>query len=149
MRRYLKGNVGIEGSEIVIDSENSIACKFEPKRSFRWIFEIDGVDAFLLKGCGRPAFKIVDGKRVYDPLEITLYDAISPSGAWQVWEWLSEEACRNAYLKMVDETGQDIERWIYEGLMPVYVDFGKLDYEDERACTIYLVLEYDDVKLEY
>ena len=28
--------------------------KFEPKRKFRWVFAIEGIDAFLIKTAARP-----------------------------------------------------------------------------------------------
>ena len=28
--------------------------KFEPKRKFRWVFAIEGIDAFLMKSAARP-----------------------------------------------------------------------------------------------
>ena len=28
--------------------------KFEPKRQFRWVFAIEGIDAFLMKTAARP-----------------------------------------------------------------------------------------------
>ena len=28
--------------------------KFEPKRKFRWVFAVEGIDAFLMKTAARP-----------------------------------------------------------------------------------------------
>ena len=30
--------------------------KFEPKRKFRWVFAIEGIDAYLMKTAARPTF---------------------------------------------------------------------------------------------
>ena len=30
--------------------------KFEPKRKFRWVFAIEGIDAFLMKTAARPTY---------------------------------------------------------------------------------------------
>ena len=35
-----------------------IPNKFEPKRKNRWIFAIEGIDAFILKTAARPSFTI-------------------------------------------------------------------------------------------
>ena len=68
--------------------------KFEPKRKFRWVFAIEGIDSFLMKTASRPNFTIseqeihfinsrryIAGKMNFDALSITLYDPIAPSGA--------------------------------------------------------------------
>ena len=34
--------------------------KFEPKRQFRWVFAIEGVDAFLMKTAARPQMAIAE-----------------------------------------------------------------------------------------
>ena len=34
-----------------------LANKFEPKRRFRWIIEIEGIDAFLAKTTSRPQYE--------------------------------------------------------------------------------------------
>jgi len=35
-----------------------IPNKFEPKRKNRWVFAIEGIDAFLLKSASRPSISI-------------------------------------------------------------------------------------------
>ena len=75
--------------------------KFEPKRKFRWVFAIEGIDAFLMKSAARPNVTISEqeiqymnsrrylaGKLNYDAISVTLYDPIAPSGAQQVMEWV-------------------------------------------------------------
>ena len=75
--------------------------KFEPKRKFRWVFAIEGIDAFLMKSAARPNVTIGEstiefinskrylaGKLAYDAISVTLYDPIAPSGAQQVMEWV-------------------------------------------------------------
>ena len=34
--------------------------KFEPKRKFRWVFAIEGIDAFLMKTANRPTINRPD-----------------------------------------------------------------------------------------
>ena len=75
--------------------------KFEPKRKFRCVFQIEGVDAFLLKSASRPTFNLaeqeipfinakryISGRLTFDSISVTLHDPIAPSGAQQVMEWL-------------------------------------------------------------
>ena len=81
--------------------QDMLPNKFEPKRKFRWIFAIEGIDAFLMKAASRPNVTISEqemhfinsrrylaGKLNYDAISVTLYDPIAPSGAQQVMEWV-------------------------------------------------------------
>ena len=34
--------------------------KFEPKRQYRWVFSIEGIDAFLMKSTARPSYTIAE-----------------------------------------------------------------------------------------
>ena len=75
--------------------------KFEPKRKFRWVFAIEGIDAFLIKTAARPTMntaeveipfinstRFIAGKTKFDALSVTLHDPIASSGAQQVMEWI-------------------------------------------------------------
>ena len=68
--------------------------KFEPKRKFRWVFAIEGIDAFLMKTAARPTInteeitipymnhtRYLAGKTTFDTISVTLHDPIAPSGA--------------------------------------------------------------------
>ena len=39
--------------------------KFEPKRKFRWVFAIEGIDAFLMKTAARPTVTIAEQEISY------------------------------------------------------------------------------------
>ena len=78
-----------------------IPNKFEPKRKNRWVFAIEGIDAFLMKSAARPSVSINEttlsyinstrymaGKATFGDLSVTIYDPIAPSGAQQVMEWI-------------------------------------------------------------
>ena len=82
-----------------------IPNKFEPKRKNRWIFAIEGIDAFLMKTAKRPdatigekkiqwinSYRRVAGNLEWGDISVTLYDAISPSGSQQVMEWIRTHA---------------------------------------------------------
>ena len=75
--------------------------KFEPKRKFRWVFAIEGIDAYLMKTAARPTINTAEqeisfmnstrylaGKTKFDAISCTLHDPIAPSGAQQVMEWV-------------------------------------------------------------
>ena len=76
--------------------------KFEPKRSYRWVLAIEGIDAFMIASTNRPqvnigekkidffnSYGLIAGKLEFQNLSGKLRDPIAPSGARQVKEWIS------------------------------------------------------------
>ena len=137
--------------------------KFEPKRNNHWHLAIEGIDAVLLKTAARPkisndpitidwinAKRYVAGKSEFGTMAITLNDAIAPSAAQQVMEWLrlvyESVSARGGYadfykrdiqLKMLDPVGNVIELWDIKGAFPVDIDWGSgLDYASGDAIEI-------------
>ena len=76
--------------------------KFEPKRDYRWVLAIEGIDSFLVTATKRPSItignsqikfinsyrQISNGKGVFGGISVELHDPIAPSGAQQVMEWI-------------------------------------------------------------
>jgi len=149
--------------------------KFEPKRKFRWIFAIEGIDAFLMKSAARPNVTIGEstleyinskrylaGKLAYDAISVTLYDPIAPSGAQQVMEWIRTHTetvsgrsgyadfyKRDCQLKMLDPVGTVIELWDLKGCFLTSAGFGDLDYGTEDPTEIALTIRFDNCVLQY
>lgn len=85
----------------ILEAQQLLADTFEPKRKFRWILAINGIDAFTAKTASRPQLvfdetvidyinvkRYIAGKATPSPLNITLYDPIVPSAAQKVMEWI-------------------------------------------------------------
>jgi len=150
--------------------------KFEPKRQFRWVFAIEGIDSFLMKTSARPqmnfqelaipfinSYRYLSGRMQFQTMQITLYDPIAPSGAQQVMEWLrthyesvsgragyADFYKRDIQLKMLDPIGTVVELWDIKGAMITTVNFQTLTYENESApVTVDLTLRYDNCVLQY
>ena len=149
--------------------------KFEPKRKFRWVFAIEGIDAFLMKAAARPNVTISEqeiqyinsrrylaGKLNYDAISVTLYDPIAPSGAQQVMEWVRTHTetvsgrsgyadfyKRDCQLKMLDPVGTVVELWDMKGCWIVSANFNDLDYGADDPTEIALSLRYDNAILQY
>jgi hypothetical protein len=149
--------------------------KFEPKRQFRWLLAIEGIDAFLLKTASRPNITIeeleipwinhkryVAGKSSFETISVTLHDPIAPSGAQQVMEWIrthfesvsgragyADFYKRDIQLKMLDPVGTVIELWDIKGAFITAADFGSLDYGANEASEISLTLRADNIVLQY
>ena len=149
--------------------------KFEPKRKFRWVLAVEGIDAFLVKGAARPSYSIEEielpfinsrrylaGRLSFSDMSVTLYDPIAPSGAQQVMEWIrthSETVSgragyadfykRDIQLKMLDPVGTVVELWDIKGAFITAADFGDLSYDDDAAAEISLMLRFDNCVLQY
>ncbi len=149
--------------------------KFEPKRKFRWVFAIEGIDAFLMKSANRPSVTIGEqtleyinskrylaGKMSYETISVTLYDPIAPSGAQQVMEWVRTHTesvsgrsgyadfyKRDCQLKMLDPVGTVVELWDLKGCFLTNAAFGDLDYATEDPTDISLTIRFDNCVLQY
>ena len=155
--------------------QDMLPNKFEPKRKFRWVFAIEGIDAFLMKAATRPNMtfseqelhfinsrRYVAGKMNFDPIAVTLYDPIAPSGAQQVMEWVRTHTetvsgrsgqadfyKRDCQIKMLDPVGTVVELWDLKGCFLTSAGFGDLDYGTEDATEIALTIRFDNAVLQY
>jgi len=149
--------------------------KFEPKRKFRWVFAIEGIDSFLMKTAARPtintaeiemsfinATRYLAGKTKFDAISVTLHDAIAPSGAQQVIEWVrthfesvsaragyADFYKRDCQLKLLDPVGTVVELWDLKGCFLTAAQFGDLDYGTEEPTEISLTIRYDNAVLQF
>ena len=149
--------------------------KFEPKRKFRWVFAVEGIDSFLMKTAARPTIATAEqempfinstrylaGKTKFEAISVTLYDPIAPSGAQQVMEWIrthfesvsgrsgyADFYKRDCQLKMLDPVGTVVELWDLKGCFITNATFGDLDYGTEDPTEIALTLRYDNCVLQF
>ncbi len=159
----------------VLEVQQLLGDNFEPKRKFRWIIAINGIDAFTAKTSTRPQVTfdetIIDfingkrylaGKATYAPLNLTLYDPIAPSASQKVMEWIRlcyENATgRMGYatfykkdigLKLLDPVGVVVEEWLLQGTWIQDANWGDLDYSTSDPVDISLVLRFDQPFLQF
>ena len=126
--------------------------KFEPKRNYRWVLAIEGIDSFLITKANRPtitmtdkkidfinSYRRVSGKLEFGDLSVTLHDPIAPSGAQQVMEWIrthyesvsgragyADFYKRDIQLKMLDPIGTVIELWDIKGCLLTNINYQTL-----------------------
>ena len=149
--------------------------KFEPKRKFRWVFAIEGIDSFLMKTAARPSItteetevpfinhtRYIAGKTKFETLAVTLHDPIAPSGAQQVMEWVrthfesvsgrggyADFYKRDCQLKLLDPVGTVVELWDIKGAFLTAASFGDLDYGASDPTEISLTLRFDNCVLQF
>lgn len=159
----------------VLDVSSLLPNRFEPKRKNRWVLQIEGVDAFLLKTASRPTItteevempfvnsvRYLAAKTRFNTINVTLNDAIAPSGAQQVMEWIrlcmetvsgragyADFYKRDVQLKMVDPVGTVVELWDIKGAFIRSANFGELSYDDHAAMEIQLEIRFDNCVLQY
>lgn len=151
-----------------------LPTNFEPKWQNQFVLEIEGIDAYLIHSANAlPEITLdekpidwINSKRwlagtkpVYSTMEVTLYDAINPSGAQQVDEWVrlhwesitgrmgySDFYKRDIVLKQLDSPGNVISRMEYGGCFINKANYGASGQPDMSAndfVKISLTIRYD------
>jgi len=158
-----------------LDVSSMLPNKFEPKRKTRFVFAIEGIDAFLIKTAAQPTItserievpfinsrRYVAGKAEFNTMNVTLHDAIAPSGAQQVMEWMrlcyesvsgragyADFYKRDCEIKLLDPVGTVISSWSVKGAFITESNFGELAYGDFEMVEIALTISYDQAVLQY
>ena len=149
--------------------------KFEPKRTYRWVLSIEGIDSFLVTTANTPTMSITDqkidlinsyrrvsGKLEFGDLNIDLHDPIAPSGAQQMMEWIrthyesvsgragyADFYKRDIQLKMLDPIGTVVELWDIKGALLTSVNFNTLGYETDDVMKISATIKFDNCVLQF
>ena len=149
--------------------------KFEPKRNYRWVLAIEGIDAFLVSDTQRPSmtlgskkidfinsYRNIGGKLEFGDISVKLHDPIAPSGAQQVMEWIrthyesvsgragyADFYKRDLQLKMLDPIGTVVELWDIKGALITNANYGTLSYGSDDIMMIDLTLKIDNCVLQF
>ena len=144
----------------LLEPQDIMFTPFEPKLKNRFIMQIDGINAYLIKSMNRPSLendevvlehmnvtRYVKGKSRWQPLEIMLYDPIVPSAAQQVIEWvrLHHESVtgRDGYsdfykkdltFNVLGPVGDIVSEWIIKGALITEAGFGDYNWDNENAA---------------
>ena len=159
----------------LLEPQDIMFTPFEPKLQNRFIMQIDGINAYLVKGMARPSIeseevtlehmnvtRYVKGKSRWQTIDITLYDPVVPSAAQQVMEWvrLHHESVtgRDGYadfykkdvtFNLLDPVGAVIEEWELKGTYIQSANFGELSFDSNDPVEITLTLRYDYAVLKF
>jgi hypothetical protein len=159
----------------ILSSAEMFYQAYEPKLQNRFIFNIDGIPAYLIKNADRPKYqnevvvlehinkkRKVKGKSDWTDINITLYDPVTPSGAQAVMEWvrLSHESVtgRDGYsdfykkdvrFNTLGPVGDIVEEWICKGAFVVNSSFGTGDWSSSNPMEIQLTIAMDYAILNY
>jgi hypothetical protein len=159
----------------LVEATDIMFTPFEPKLKNRYIMQIDGVPAYLIKTANRPNIEFeevtlehmnvkryVKGKATWQSIAVTLYDPIVPSGAQAVMEWvrLSHESVtgRDGYsdfykkdvtFQVLGPVGDVVEEWTLKGTWIQSANFNDLDFASSDPVDIELTLRYDYAILQF
>ena len=144
----------------VLDPNEIFFTAFEPKQKNRFIMLVDGIPSYQIKGVGAVSLtqnsvtlnhinvqRYVKGKTVWNPISMTLFDPITPSGAQAVMEWvrLHHESVtgRDGYsdfykkdltINVLGPVGDIVSEWIIKGAMITDASFGDYSWDDVDAA---------------
>lgn len=159
----------------LIDPQDIMFTPFEPKVQNRFIMEIDGIPAYMIKTAQRPQIQFdevvlehmnvqryVKGKGKWQPLQITLYDPVVPSAAQAVMEWIrlghesvtgrdgySDFYKKNVTFQLLGPVGDVVEKWDLKGAYIQSANFGDLDWSVSEPVDITCTLRYDYAVLQF
>lgn len=158
-----------------LDVTEMLPTKFQPIAKRQFLLAIEGVDSFLVKTAARPTItteevainwinstRYIAGKTTFGTMQITLHDAIAPSGAQQVMEWVrlcfesvtgrsgyADFYKRDIQLKMLDPVGTVIQLWDIKGAFVTEANFNDVTYEGSDQTEISLTIRFDNCVLQY
>jgi len=159
----------------ILNSTQMFFTAFEPKLQNRFLMNIDGIDAYLIKKIDRPQISFqeivldhintkrkIKGKANWENITCDLYDPVTPSGAQAVMEWvrLSHESVtgRDGYsdfykkdirIKTLGPVGDIVEEWILKGAYCQNANFGDMDWTSDTPANISMTIVMDYAILNY
>ena len=159
----------------ILETNEMMFTAFEPKLQNRFLMDIEGIPAYLIKTLNRPQITFnnivldhinvkrkIKGKANWDPITCELYDPVTPSGAQSVMEWirLSHESVtgrdgysdfykKNVHIRTLGPVGDVVEEWILKGAYCQNANFGPMDWTSDAPATISMTIEMDYAILNY
>ena len=159
----------------VLNPNEIFFTAFEPKQANRFILFVDGFPSYIMKGVSAVSVsqgsvplnhinvqRYVKGKTVWNTIDFTLFDPITPSGAQAVMEWvrLHHESVtgRDGYsdfykkdltINVLGPVGDIVEEWELVGAYIQSANFGDLSFEDATPVEITCTLRYDYAVLKF
>jgi hypothetical protein len=130
--------------------------QYEPKRNNRFLVEFPeqfNVQLWSIKKINKPKF--TDGK--WEDIKIEFVDPIAPSTSQSLFGIVNFLKTNNSNdknlfdvkIKSLDPTGVEVEEWVVNVEKVLTINFGELDYGDDKIQQPYLILKPLNCVLEY
>jgi hypothetical protein len=160
----------------VLDANEIFFTAFEPKQANRFILYMDGVPSYLIKGVNAVTvsqgevtlnhinvYRKVKGKTTWGNIQMTLFDAITPSGAQAVMEWVrlhhesvtgrdgySDFYKKDLVIDILGPVGDIVSEWILKGAFITEANFGDYAWDTEnQAVNITMTVAVDYCVLNF
>ena len=159
----------------ILETNQMMFTAFEPKLQNRFLMEIDGIPAYLIKKISRPSVEFgavvldhinvkrkIKGKANWADISCDLYDPVTPSGAQAVMEWvrLSHESVtgrdgysdfykKDIYIRTLGPVGDVVEEWILKGAYCSNANFGDMSWDSDTPANISMTIVMDYAILNY
>ena len=159
----------------IVNANDVFFTAFEPKQQNRFLMLIDGIPSYQVKGVGAVSLtqgtvtlnhinvqRYIKGKTVWNTISFTLFDAITPSGAQAIMEWvrLHHESVtgRDGYsdfykkdltLNILGPVGDIVGEWIIKGAILTNGDFGQYDWTSDEPVEVAITVAMDYCVLNY
>ena len=159
----------------IINTNEMMFTAFEPKLQNRFLMEIEGIPAYLIKKTSRPQIEMneivldhinvkrkVKGKANWTPIACDLYDPVTPSGAQAVMEWVrlghesvtgrdgySDFYKKDVYIRTLGPVGDVVEEWILKGAFCTNATFGDMSWDSDSPANISMTISMDYAILNY
>ena len=159
----------------VLDPNEIFFTAFEPKQKNRFIMLVDGIPSYQIKGVGAVSLtqnsvalnhinvqRYVKGKTVWNPISMTLFDPITPSGAQAVMDCVrlhhesvtgrdgySDFYKKDVVINVLGPVGDKVEEWTLKGAWIKEATFGDMDWSTNEVISISATLKYDYAILQY
>ena len=144
----------------ILDSNEIFFTAFEPKQKNRFVMYIDGIPSYQVKGVGAVTVtnqtvtlnhinvqRFIKGKTTWGPIQFTLFDPITPSGAQAVMEWMrlhhesvtgrdgySDFYKKDLTMNVLGPVGDVVSEWIIKGALITEANFGDFSWDTENAA---------------
>ena len=159
----------------IVETSHMMFTAFEPILQNRFLMDIEGIPAYLIKKISRPNITFnevvldhinvkrkLKGKANWEPITCDLYDPVTPSGAQAVMEWirLSHESVtgrdgysdfykKNINIRTLGPVGDIVEEWILKGAFCSNANFGDMDWTSDTPANISITINMDYAILNY
>ena len=159
----------------ILETNEMMFTAFEPKLQNRFLMDIEGIPAYLIKQISRPSISFgevtldhinvkrkIKGKANWDNITCDLYDPETPSGAQAVMEWvrLSHESVtgrdgysdfykKNIHVRTLGPVGDVVEEWILKGAYCQNANFGSMDWSSSEPANISMTIVMDYAILNF
>jgi hypothetical protein len=154
----------------VLDSNEIFFTAFEPKQPNRFVMYIDGIPTYTIKAVGAITVtqgavelnhininRFVKGKTKWGPIQLTLFDPITPSGAQACIEWLrlhhesvtgrdgySDFYKKDLTMNPLGPVGDIVSEWIIKGALITEINFGEYNWDTiDQVVNIQLTVQPD------